>query len=153
MSECAVSDGLGPCELLAQQDQLSDLEQWRHGAEELLREFLGTLLRDHSINLFFRRIPKESKLIILRPKVLAENPDEQSDFDALAGLRKACRERTNDLTKEPTVGDVKAGIPQRIANLFEEARAKIMAGSPDAVKSCVGGIACEFAELQTAVAN
>ena len=34
MSECAVSDGLVPCELLAQQDQLSGLEQWRQDAEE-----------------------------------------------------------------------------------------------------------------------
>ena len=153
MSECAVSDSLDPCELLVQQEQLSDLELWRQDAEELLREFLGSLLRDHSINLFFRRIPKESILIIPLPKVLAENPDDESSFDALADLRIQGEKPTSDFTKEPTVGEVKSSVNEQIAIKFEEARAKIMAGAPDAVKSCVGGTACVFAELETVGAN
>jgi len=151
MSECAVSDGLVPCELLAQQDQLSGLEQWRQDAEERFAKFMGGL---HGKSLvFFNKIPAESKLIMPRPKVLAESQDGQNNLDVLAGLRKTCRERPENPTQEPTVNDVKIGAPKQIAILFEEARAKIMAGTPDAVKSCVGGTACVFAELETVGAN
>ena len=151
MSECAVSDGLGPCELLAQQDQLSDLEQWRQGAEKRFAKFMSGL---HGKSLiFFNKIPSGSEFAIPRPKILVESPNGQSDFDVLAGLQEACREGPGNPTRALTVNDVNIGAPKQIAELFEEARAKIMAGAPDAVKSCVGCSACIFAELQTVAAN